>query len=97
MAQAGTEHPGLDQDGASASRSGTQPGAVSQALTILPGREDARGREDLRTGASSTIRRPLAGFVAQLMVSEDPRLRPSRGERTRSAAALYAEAARRRA
>ncbi|MGU3536459.1 hypothetical protein ACLBXP_01175 [Methylobacterium sp. A54F] len=39
--------------------------------------------------------RPLAGFVAQLMVSVDSRLNPSRVERTRRAAALYAEAGRR--
>jgi len=39
--------------------------------------------------------RPLSGFLAQLIVSTEPTLRPSRIERTRSAAARYAEAARR--
>ncbi|KQQ48158.1 hypothetical protein ASF58_02145 [Methylobacterium sp. Leaf125] len=39
--------------------------------------------------------RPLSGFLAQLIVSVEPTLRPSRLERTRSAAARYAEAARR--
>ena len=39
--------------------------------------------------------RPLAGFLAQLIVSAEPALRPSRSERTRSAAARYAEVARR--
>ncbi|MCK2053882.1 MULTISPECIES: hypothetical protein [unclassified Methylobacterium] len=39
--------------------------------------------------------RPMAGFLAQLIVSTEPTLRPSRIERTRSAAARYAEAARR--
>lgn len=39
--------------------------------------------------------RPLAGFLAQLIVSVEPALRPSRGERTRAAAARYAETARR--
>ncbi|MBX9933793.1 MAG: hypothetical protein K2Y56_20115 [Methylobacterium sp.] len=38
--------------------------------------------------------RPLAGFLAQLIVSTDPALRPSRGDRTRVAAARYAATAR---
>jgi hypothetical protein len=90
MARAGTDHPGMDQADAAASRSGTAPEA-SRALTVLA-RDEAEGR-----GAATAIRRPLAGFVAQLIVSSDPTLRPSRGERTRSATALYAQTARRRA
>ncbi|MDP4002139.1 hypothetical protein [Methylobacterium sp. NEAU K] len=39
--------------------------------------------------------RPSACFVAQLLIAQDPTLRPSRQERTRIAAALYAETARR--
>ncbi|MDR7035441.1 hypothetical protein J2X36_000176 [Methylobacterium sp. BE186] len=61
----------------------------SHALTIVAPQGTAH--------AGNPARRPLAGFVAQLIVSEDPRLHPSRAERTRKAAALYAEAARRRA
>ena len=38
--------------------------------------------------------RPLAGFLAQLIVSADPTLRPSRIDRTQEAAARYAETAR---
>ena len=38
--------------------------------------------------------RPLAGFLAQLIVSADPTLRPSRLDRTQEAAARYAETAR---
>lgn len=37
--------------------------------------------------------RPMAMFLAQLMVDTDPALRPARLERTRNAAALYARAA----
>ncbi|GEP04193.1 hypothetical protein [Methylobacterium oxalidis] len=68
------------------------PGApeASRALALVPAREES-------AHANGPARRPLAGFVAHLIVSADPRLRPSRGERTRNAAALYAEAARRRA
>ena len=36
-----------------------------------------------------------AGFVTHLLTASDPTLRPSRLERTRAAAARYAEAARR--
>lgn len=58
-----------------------------QDLVLIPG------------GASSGLRpvpnRPLAGFLAQLLVSAEPTLRPSRSERTLSAAARYAETARR--
>ena len=38
-------------------------------------------------------RRPLAGFLTQLIVSADPALRPARSERTKAAAALYARTA----
>lgn len=38
--------------------------------------------------------RPLASFLAQLIVSADPTLAPSRSDRTQKAAARYAETAR---
>ncbi|WP_336488637.1 hypothetical protein [Methylobacterium nigriterrae] len=88
MARAGTDDPETGQVGAQASR----PGTRERALVALPDRQGTS-----RSGTVSPVRGPLAGFVAQLIVSADPRLRPSRGERTRSAVALYAEAARRRA
>ncbi|KQO65473.1 hypothetical protein [Methylobacterium sp. Leaf88] len=69
---------------------GAPPEAVSLArhdLVVISG------------GGASGFRpvpaRPLSGFLAQLIVSTEPTLRPSRIERTRSAAARYAEAARR--
>ncbi|MGT2480943.1 hypothetical protein ACU4GR_23825 [Methylobacterium oryzae CBMB20] len=39
--------------------------------------------------------RPRAGFIAHLLTADDPTLLPSRLERTRMAAACYAQAARR--
>jgi hypothetical protein len=68
-------------------RTGTAHSA-SQALVLLPG----------TAGTTSGVRalgRPSAGFLAQLMASIDPDLQPSRCDRTRAAAALYAETARR--
>ena len=59
-------------------------------LVVIAGRDDA---------APLSLRpipaRPMAGFLAHLIVSTEPTLRPSRIELTRSAAARYAEAARR--
>ena len=48
-------------------------------------------------GRRVTAGRPMADFLTQLIVSADPDLRPSRLGRTRVAAALYAQAAGRRA
>jgi hypothetical protein len=59
-------------------------------LVVIAGRDDS-ARLSLRPIPA----RPMAGFLAQLIVSTEPTLRPSRIERTRSAAARYAEAARR--
>ncbi|GJD95911.1 hypothetical protein [Methylobacterium iners] len=70
-------------------RTGTAQSA-SQALVLLPGTADSEPR-------GRALRRPSAGFLAQLMVSADPNLRPSRRDRTRAAAALYAETAQLRA
>ncbi|GJD67852.1 hypothetical protein [Methylobacterium gnaphalii] len=52
----------------------------SQDSTEEPARRIAAGR-------------PMAGFLAQLIVDTDPALRVARSERTRAAAALYARAA----
>ena len=60
----------------------------SHDLVVIAGGPSAGGR-------GSVPNRPLAGFLAQLIVSVEPTLRPSRGERTRAAAARYAETARR--
>ncbi|MCE4223043.1 hypothetical protein HCU64_04710 [Methylobacterium sp. C25] len=40
-----------------------------------------------------SVGRPMAGFLAQLIVDTDPALRVARLERTRTAAALYERAA----
>ncbi|MGE8125649.1 hypothetical protein ACQKQD_01590 [Methylobacterium sp. NPDC080182] len=48
-----------------------------------------------RTAERAAAGRPRAGFIAQLLTADDPTLLPSRLERTRMAAARYAEAARR--
>ena len=81
-------------------RAGTVPVASTdeippvRALVVLDG---GRGEEratyvaPIRLGAG----RPNAGFVAQLLVTADPTLKPSRQERTRMAAARYGETARR--
>lgn len=64
------------------------------ALAVIDG-----GRSDEpsagRTAERSAAGRPRAGFIAQLLTADDPTLLPSRLERTRMAAARYAEAARR--
>ena len=54
---------------------------VTQDITL----ERAGGESHRRSGG-----RPMAGFLAQLIVAADPSLRPARLERTRAAAALYA-------
>lgn len=59
-------------------------------LVVIPG-----GASSDASSFRRVPNRPLAGFLAQLLVDADPTLRPPRSERTRSAAAHYAEAARR--
>ncbi|MGU3362056.1 hypothetical protein ACLBWX_17160 [Methylobacterium sp. M6A4_1b] len=69
---------------------GASPGSASAArrdLVVVSGAE--------ASGYRPIPARPLSGFLAQLIVCTEPTLRPSRIERTRSAAARYAEAARR--
>ncbi|MCJ2096007.1 hypothetical protein MKK67_26440 [Methylobacterium sp. J-072] len=65
-----------------------------RALVVLDG-----GRREARATIVSVDRfdggRACSGFVAHLLVATDPTLRPSRLERTRAAAARYAETARR--
>ncbi|RZK85842.1 MAG: hypothetical protein EOO66_22410 [Methylobacterium sp.] len=56
---------------------------------VIPGTGEAYGA---RRGAAA---RPDAGFLIQLLVSADPGLRSARLERTRTATATYAAAARR--
>ncbi|WP_244026020.1 hypothetical protein [Methylobacterium sp. J-090] len=58
-------------------------------LVVIPGTGEAYGARRFAP------LRPDAGFLIQLLVSTDPGLRSARLERTRSAAASYAEAARR--
>ena len=55
------------------------------------------GGEHATRGAAPAWARPRAEFLTQLLVSADPAMRPSRIERTRAAAARYAETARRSA
>lgn len=67
---------------------------AGRALVVIDGGrpEDAdRVSAAERPGAG----KPRAGFVAQLLTAGDPTLFPSRLERTRMAAASYAETARR--
>ena len=67
-----------------------------RALVVLDG-----GRQENRAPIlpldGSGDGRPSAGFVAQLLIANDPTLRPSRPERTRTATSRYAEMARRMA
>ena len=62
-----------------------------RALVVLAGGRREEPHAARRPGSA----RPCAGFVAQLLVAADPALRASRLERTRDAAAHYAETARR--
>jgi len=102
MARIGT----VGRTGASWSRTTRQAGAAAgpvgsveeippvRALVVLDG-----GRREAHASIVATDRfeggRASAGFVAQLLIASDPTLRPSRLERTRAAAARYAETARR--
>ncbi|GJD55309.1 hypothetical protein [Methylobacterium dankookense] len=60
-----------------------------RAVAVLPAAAGASDRAAPRRDG-----RPQAGFVAQLIVSADPSLVPSRSERARRACALYDAAAR---
>lgn len=70
------------------------PASEARALVLIDG-----GRPERPERAASAERpaagKPRAGFIAHLLTAGDPALLPSRLERTRMAAACYAEAARR--
>jgi hypothetical protein len=67
---------------------------TGRALVVIDG-----GRSEEVDGASAAERpgagKARAGFIAQLLTAGDPTLLPSRLERTRMAAASYAETAQR--
>jgi hypothetical protein len=69
-----------------------QPTARALVAIVGGGSERDGGSGSARRAAAGQAR---AGFLAQLIVADDPTLRPSRRERSRMAAACYAEAARR--
>ncbi|CAM3375600.1 MULTISPECIES: hypothetical protein [Methylobacterium] len=102
MARIGT----VGRTGATWSRPAQSVGAAAGAVAATDAVSPARalvvvdgGRREARV----TILMPdrfgsggaCAGFVAQLLIATDPTLRPSRLERTKAAAARYAETARR--
>ncbi len=70
-------------------RVGTQDGGEAdnpcRALVAVPA-QDGRDEPIRRVSGG----RPMAGFLAQLIVDTNPALRMPRLERTRTAAALYA-------
>ncbi len=70
----------MERDG-TRERTGTR-----QDLVALDVDRNARAR-------NSAGGRPMAAFLTQLIVEADPALRPSRSDRTRTAAARYAQAA----
>ena len=69
---------------------------TARALVVVPGgrSEEPQERQAPRAGLTGLGARTTPGFVAQLILSTDPTLRPSRLERTRIAAARYAATAR---
>lgn len=90
-AWSGTAHAATAVGGSVASTDAIPP---VRALVVLDGgRQEPRATiiPPDRSGAAGA----RAGFVTQLLIASDPTLRPSRSERSRSAAARYAEAARR--
>ncbi|QGY05458.1 hypothetical protein MMSR116_28865 [Methylobacterium mesophilicum SR1.6/6] len=73
---------------------GTAASSAERALVVIDGgRSEEAGRP--ATAECAAAGKPRAGFVAQLLTAGDPTLLPSRLERTRMAAASYAETARR--
>lgn len=67
---------------------------AGRALVVIDGGRPA-GRERAVPAEHAVLGKSRAGFIAQLLTADDPTLLPSRLERTRMAAACYAEAARR--
>ncbi|WP_342105256.1 hypothetical protein [Methylobacterium sp. SI9] len=67
---------------------------AGRALVVIDGGRP-EGRERAVAAERAAPGRSRAGFIAQLLTADDPTLLPSRLERTRMAAASYAETARR--
>lgn len=87
------DHPETNESagaGHACAGTGVSPGSSCRALVPdrLPGHTSDAG-----SGPRLRGRRPMAGFLTQLIVSTDPALRPARSERTKAAVALYARAA----
>ena len=72
----------------------TRDEGASRALVVIDGGRSERADRAV-PAERLTAGRSRGSFIAQLLVSENPTLLPSRPERTRMAAACYAEAARR--
>ncbi|MCJ2067596.1 hypothetical protein MKK75_02055 [Methylobacterium sp. J-030] len=81
--------PGVTED----ARSETVRPAGRALVVIDGGRPE--GRDRAVAAERAVPGKSRAGFIAQLLTADDPTLLPSRLERTRMAAACYAEAARR--
>jgi hypothetical protein len=79
---------GTPQDGT------RRPSSEARALVLIDGGR-SEGSERAALAERPAAARPRAGFIAQLLTAGDPALLPSRLERTRMAAACYAQAARR--
>jgi len=82
------------QSAGAAAGATTDSVSPARALVVVDGgRREARATILMpdRFGSGSAC----SGFVAQLLIASDPTLRPSRLERTKAAAARYAETARR--
>ncbi|MCJ2086288.1 hypothetical protein MKK88_09800 [Methylobacterium sp. E-005] len=67
---------------------------AGRALVVIDG-GSPEGRERAGPAERAAPEKSRAGFIAQLLTANDPTLLPSRLERTRTAAACYAETARR--
>jgi len=67
---------------------------AGRALVVIDGGRP-EGRERAVPAERAAPGQSRAGFIAQLLTADDPTLLPSRLERTRLAAACYAETARR--
>ncbi|MCJ2017287.1 MULTISPECIES: hypothetical protein [unclassified Methylobacterium] len=67
---------------------------VGRSLVVIDGGRP-EGRERAVPVERTALGQSRAGFITQLLTADDPTLHPSRLERTRMAAACYAEAARR--
>lgn len=67
---------------------------AGRSLVVIDGGRP-EGRERAVSAERAVPGRSRAGFIAQLLTADDPTLLPSRLERTRMAAACYAETARR--